>query len=267
MKGHANTMKLPIYQVDAFTDRLYSGNPAAVVLCESELPVVTMQSIAAENNLSETAFVIQTGNHFKIRWFTPTIEVDLCGHATLAAAHVIWNHLSYLLDTVTFFSRSGPLYVRRDGEILYLDFPADIFSETEPPEPLLAGLIIAPLETYKGRDDYLAIYRSQDDILSLCPDMSLISKVAARGIIVSSPGDDVDFVSRFFAPRAGVPEDPVTGSAHTTLIPYWSSRLAKKQLVAKQLSKRGGMLICVDFGRRVEIGGRAITYLVGEISV
>jgi PhzF family phenazine biosynthesis protein len=260
-------MNFPMYQVDAFTDRLFSGNPAAVVLCESELPVTTMQSIAAENNLSETAFILCTDKQFSIRWFTPTVEVNLCGHATLAAAHVIFKHLSFSGDTLSFSSKSGPLYVRQGGELLYMDFPADVISRVDPPESLVIGLVIRPLEVFKGRDDYLAIFESQDDILSISPDMKVISKVPSRGIIVSSPGNDVDFVSRFFAPQSGVPEDPVTGSAHTTLIPYWSKRLAKKLLLAQQLSKRGGSLFCENLGSRVQIGGHAITYLVGEISV
>ena len=258
-------MKLPLYQVDAFTGRLFTGNPAAVVLCESELSAETMQSIAAENNLAETAFVVTIKTNHQIRWFTPTVEVDLCGHATLAAAHVLFNHLSLSGNTVSFSSKSGPLYVRQDGEILYLDFPADSISAVEPPEPLIRGLGDKPTELYRGRDDYLAIFDNEDNIISLRPDMALISKVPSRGIIVSSTGREVDFVSRFFAPQSGIPEDPVTGSAHTTLIPYWSKRLAKQHLRAKQLSKRGGELVCKDLGKRVEIGGQAVTYLVGEI--
>jgi predicted PhzF superfamily epimerase YddE/YHI9 len=260
-------MNLPIYQIDAFTGHLFKGNPAAVVFCESFLADPMMQSIAAENNLAETAFVVKKGREFQIRWFTPTIEVNLCGHATLAAAHAIFNHLTFSGDLVLFSSKSGPLYVRRDGEILYLNFPADVFSVVDPPQPLVDGLGIRPIETYKGRDDYLAIFQSEDEILSLCPDMSLMMKVPSRGVIVSSQGKKVDFVSRFFAPQAGIPEDPVTGSAHTTLIPYWSKKLGKNQLSAEQISKRGGDLVCQHFGERVEIGGRAITYLLGEISV
>jgi PhzF family phenazine biosynthesis protein len=259
-------MNLPLYQVDAFTGRLFAGNPAAVVLCETELSASLMQSIAAENNLAETAFVVNEGGQFQIRWFTPTVEVDLCGHATLAAAHVIFNHLAFSGERITFSSKSGPLYVRQDAGILFLDFPADMFSEDDAPESLVDGLAMRPRETYKGRDDYLAIFENQDDIVSLRPDMSLISKVPSRGVIVSSPGRDVDFVSRFFAPQCGIPEDPVTGSAHTMLIPYWSKRLDKKQLSARQLSERGGELVCRDLGSRVEIGGRAITYLIGQFS-
>lgn len=265
-------MNFPIYQVDAFTDRLFAGNPAAVVLCEPGLSAETMQAVAAENNLAETAFVmkafvVKEGQGFQIRWFTPTVEVDLCGHATLAAAHVIFNHLDFLGDMVSFSSRSGPLYVRQKDGLLFLDFPADAVYEAAAPEGLIDGLGIQPIEIYRGRDDYLAIFDRQEDIQSLKPDMERISTIPSRGVIVSSPGADVDFVSRFFAPRVGVPEDPVTGSAHTTLIPYWSKRFSKKELSAKQLSKRGGELTCRDMGDRVEIGGRAVTYLIGEISV
>lgn len=259
-------MKLPIYQVDAFTGRLFKGNPAAVVLTESELSAETMQFMAAENNLAETAFVVTARKSYQIRWFTPTVEVDLCGHATLAAAHVIFNYLNFFGKELTFTSKSGPLYVRQDGEILYLNFPADSISVAEPPEPLINGLGVKPIELYKGRDDYLAIFDNEDSIVSLSPDMASISKVPSRGVIASAKGYEVDFVSRFFAPQSGVPEDPVTGSAHTTLIPYWSKRLAKQHLRAMQVSKRGGELECKNLGKRVEIGGRAVTYLIGEIT-
>ena len=260
-------MKYPIYHVDAFTGRLFTGNPAAVVFSESELTPETMQSIASENNLSETAFAVPAGEAYRIRWFTPTVEVDLCGHATLAAAHVIFNHLSYSGSTISFSSKSGPLYVRKDREILYLSFPADSIQAVEPPQLLIDGLGVTPTETYKGRDDYLAIFDDENMILSLCPDMGLLSKVPARGVIVTGPGHQVDFVSRFFAPQVGVSEDPVTGSAHTTLTPYWSKKLGKRHLQAKQISKQGGELVCQDLGKRIEIGGRAVTYLVGEISM
>jgi PhzF family phenazine biosynthesis protein len=210
-------MKLPVYQVDAFTDRLFKGNPAAVVLCESALSIDTMQSIAAENNLAETAFVINVGNETEIRWFTPTVEVDLCGHATLAAAHVLFNHLHVSGNRIAFSSKSGLLYVRQEGESLYLDFLSDSISAVEPPETLIMGLGMEPKELYKGRDDYLAIFENEGNIVSLRPDMAFISQVPSRGVIVSAPGYEVDFVSRFFAPQSGIPEDPVTGSAHTTL--------------------------------------------------
>jgi PhzF family phenazine biosynthesis protein len=260
-------MKLPIYQVDAFASRLFAGNPAAVVICETDLPVPVMQSIAAENNLAETAFLAKKDEQFQIRWFTPTMEVDLCGHATLASAHVIFNHLAFSGERITFSSKSGMLYVRKDGEILFLDFPADPVSETEAPDALIQGLAKKPSKVFKGRSNYLVVFENQEQILALQPDFGLISKVPAGGVIVTGPGQDADFVSRYFAPQCGIPEDPVTGSAHTTLIPYWSKRLGKKELSAKQLSARGGELICRDSGERVEIGGRAITYLIGTISV
>ena len=212
-------MKLPIYQVDAFAGRLFTGNPAAVVLSESELSPEIMLSIAAENNLAETAFVVIAGKKHQIRWFTPTLEVDLCGHATLAAAHVIFNHLKFSGNAVSFSSKRGPLYVRQEGEILYLDFPADSISPVEPPGVMISGLGVKPTEVYKGRDDYLALFDNEEKVASLCPDMALLSKVPSRGVIVSSTGREADFVSRFFAPQSGIPEDPVTGSAHTTLIP------------------------------------------------
>jgi len=258
-------MKLPIYQIDAFAGRLFSGNPAAVVFPESELPSEKMQAIAAENNLAETAFVLADGANYQIRWFTPTDEVDLCGHATLAAAHVLFNHLNYSSDTITFSSKSGPLHVSKDGEILYLNFPADTLQVAELTADIISGLGAKPIEIYKGRDDYLALFNSEEDISSLSPNMDMLCRVTSRGIIVSAPGNESDFVSRFFAPKLGIPEDPVTGSAHTALIPYWSGKLGKQQLFARQISKRGGELMCKDLGKRVEIGGRAVTYLVGEI--
>ena len=226
-----------------------------------------MQSIAAENNLSETAFIVSEGESFQIRWLTPEVEVDLCGHATLAAAHVIFNHLNYSGSTVSFSSRSGHLSVRKEGEVLALNFPVDSIQAVDPSKPLIIGLGATPTEIYKGRDDYLAIFENEDTILSLSPDMQALSKVPSRGVIVSAPGSEVDFVSRFFAPQCGISEDPVTGSSHTTLTPYWSKKLAKQQLRARQLSRRGGELVCKDLGSRVEIGGQAVTYLVGEISL
>jgi PhzF family phenazine biosynthesis protein len=260
-------MKMVIYQIDAFASRLFSGNPAAVVFPKSELPSETMQAIAAENNLAETAFVVNDANNYQIRWFTPTVEVDLCGHATLAAAHVLFNHLGYSDNTVLFSSKSGPLYVRKEGEVLYLNFPADTLCEVKTPTDLIDGLGARPVETFRGRDDYLAIFENEKTISSLSPDMNILCKVPSRGVIVSGPGRETDFVSRFFAPQSGIPEDPVTGSAHTTLIPYWSKKLGKQNLNARQISKRGGELVCKDLGKRVEIGGRAVTYLEGQISL
>ncbi|MBT4484138.1 MAG: PhzF family phenazine biosynthesis protein [Candidatus Latescibacteria bacterium] len=260
-------MKIPIYQIDAFAGRLFSGNPAAVAFPKSELPPETMQAIASENNLAETAFVVIDGKNYQICWFTPTVEVDLCGHATLAAAHVIFNHLGYSDDTVLFSSKSGPLYVRKEEKVLYLNFPADTLHEVEPSADIINGLGARPIETFRGRDDYLAIFENEKTISSLSPDMNILCRIPLRGVIVSGPGCESDFVSRFFAPQSGIPEDPVTGSAHTTLIPYWSKKLEKQNLNAKQISKRGGELVCKDLDKRVEIGGRAVTYLEGEISL
>ena len=226
-----------------------------------------MQAIAAENNLAETAFVLSSGSNYRIRWFTPTVEVDLCGHATLAAAHVIFNHLGYYKDTITFLSKSGQLHVRKEKDIFYLNFPADSIKMAEPVKAIINGLGAKPIELYKGRDDYLAIFDSEKIISSLSPNMTILCTVPSRGLIVSAKGDSCDFVSRFFAPQIGIPEDPVTGSAHTLLIPYWSKKLGKQHLYARQISKRGGELICKHLESRVEIGGRAVTYLIGEISL
>jgi PhzF family phenazine biosynthesis protein len=264
-------MRLDIFQIDAFTDRLFAGNPAAVVLCENELSGKLMQSIAAENNLAETAFVTKKPDRLAIRWFTPTVEVDLCGHATLAAAHVLFEHQGVAGSLLSFESRSGMLRVHKIDDGLWLDFPTDRFvRENTTPEELIKGLGIEPRELYRGRDDYLAILDSEDFIQDLSLDQAALTTLArlpVRGVIVSAPGNEVDFISRFFAPQCGIPEDPVTGSAHTTLIPYWSNRLGKKKMKARQLSARGGSLLCEDHGDRVMIGGSAVTYLKGEIYV
>ena len=262
------TMRLPIYQVDAFTDTLFEGNPAAVILCENALSDAVMQSIAAENNLSETAFVMGNLDSLSIRWFTPTVEVDLCGHATLAAAHILFEKHGDMDGGLAFDSRSGILRVRKEKALIWLDFPMDRLTQVEPfPEALIEGLAIQPREVYRGRDDYLAILDDEKAISTLRPDLSAISRLSCRGVIVSAQGNEADFVSRFFAPQSGVPEDPVTGSAHTTLTPYWSKRLGKKKMRAKQLSFRGGMLFCENHGERAGIGGSAVTYLKGEITI
>jgi PhzF family phenazine biosynthesis protein len=258
-------MKLTIYQVDAFSDRLFGGNPAAVVVTKEPLPDALMQSVAAENNLAETAFVHTDGGEHRIRWFTPTTEVDLCGHATLAAAHVFFKHLVCAPGRITFGSRSGPLHVRRSGGLLWLEFPADTAESVPADDPLTKALGRKPLELYRGRDDYMAVFAGEDDIATLDPEMALLSRLDARGVIVTARGAENDFVSRFFAPQSGIAEDSVTGSAHTTLTPYWAKRLQKTELTARQLSLRGGVLRCRDLGERVEIGGKAVTYMVGEI--
>lgn len=258
-------MTVPFYQVDAFTDRLFGGNPAGVCPLENWLPDETMQKIAMENNLSETAFFIKKEEGFHIRWFTPKVEVNLCGHATLASAHVIFNYMGYTGEKITFESRSGLLNVTREGDLLILDFPSNVPQRTALPNEFVQALNITPVQCFRGKDDYLLLYKSQQEIEALIPDHRKLEKMDARAVIVTAPGSDVDFVSRFFAPRVGVDEDPVTGSAHTILIPYWAEKLGKKEMNAKQLSRRGGKLFCRCKGDRVDIGGRAVTYLKGEI--
>jgi PhzF family phenazine biosynthesis protein len=261
-------MKLSIYQIDAFTDKLFGGNPAAIVPLEQWLPDETMLNIAAENNLAETAFYVPVESGFHIRWFTPTVEVDLCGHATLAAAYVIFNIENYEGYTVKFQSRSGELRVDCKEDWLTLNFPADQYHVAVPPPALAESLnTTALLEVYKGKMDYMVVVESEEVVKTLDFDIIILSTIPARGIIVTAPGSDVDFVSRFFAPQSGIDEDPVTGSAHTTLIPYWAEKLEKNKLSAKQLSKRGGFLKCELDGERVYIGGQAKLYLKGEIII
>ena len=260
-------MKLKMYQVDAFTENVFSGNPAAVVPLESWLPDETMQNIALENNLSETAFFISTANGFHIRWFTPAAEVDLCGHATLAAAHVLFNHLNFSGKEIQFESRSGVLRVKKEANWILLNFPASFVNETTITENIEEAFSISPQQCFRGRDDLMLVYQNVEEIKNLKPDFQKISKINTRGIIVTAKSDKYDFVSRFFAPAVGVNEDPVTGSAHTMLIPYWAKTLAKNELSAKQISARGGILKCKYLNDRVEIGGQATTYLTGEIFI
>ncbi len=260
-------MKLTLYQVDAFTDTQFHGNPAAVCPLTAWLDDELLQAIAEENNLSETAFYVPEGDHFLIRWFTPICEVDLCGHATLATGYVLFHHRNYAGPTITFSSRSGRLTVRKEGENLILDFPADNPVPVPSPPGLAEAMGVPPLEVYRGKDDFLAIYTDQTVVENLRPDYARVEKIPCRGIIVTAPGNNVDFVSRFFGPQSGIAEDPVTGSAHTTLVPYWSKRLGKTTLLATQVSKRRGDLRCVLKANRVEIGGRACTYMVGEITL
>jgi len=260
-------MILPIYQVDAFTDHLFGGNPAAVVPLENWLPAQIMQHIAAENNLAETAFFMKELSGYRIRWFTPLAEVNLCGHATLATAHVLFHHLDFGGTVIEFQSKSGILRVNREKELLTLDFPADIMQEVLIPDDLVEAIGRKPLTAFKGKTDYLLVYSSQQEIAQMQPNMHKLIKTEARGVMITAPGTEVDFVSRFFAPRVGVPEDPVTGSAHTSLTPYWSKRLNKPVLTAIQLSKRKGHLKLTCKGDRVEISGQAVTYLKGEIYI
>ncbi|MEO8663594.1 MAG: PhzF family phenazine biosynthesis protein [Bryobacteraceae bacterium] len=259
-------MKIPIYQVDAFTGNLFAGNPAAICPLESWLDTARLQSIAAENNLSETAFFVRTGDRYHLRWFTPAVEVDLCGHATLAAAYVIFRFLEPSLESVEFDTRSGVLVVKRAGEQLAMDFPA------RKPEPvgmnakLIVGLGKAPVQLLASRD-YLAVYSTEEDVRGLRPDMNTLSGIDRFAVIATAPGRDCDFVSRFFAPAQGVPEDPVTGSAHCTLAPYWSERLGKSVLRARQVSARGGELVCEMAGDRVILKGQSVLYLEGSIYI
>jgi predicted PhzF superfamily epimerase YddE/YHI9 len=298
-------MNIPIYQVDAFTDHVFGGNPAAVCPLESWLPDAVLQSIAMENNLAETAYVVRTGSTVEIRWFTPVLEINLCGHATLASAHVLFEHLGHPGDEIVFSSKSGPLRAARGGGLITLDFPA---FEPEPiatPEALVRGLGRKPLETLRGRD-ILAVFGSEAEVAAIEPDFAAIRTLDCIGVIATAPGsaatergtltarsrrsmaapggvaaersgvpaergeapaEQVDFVSRFFAPRAGVPEDPVTGSAHTLLVPFWAGRLGKTRFHAVQVSKRRGDLVCELKNGRVLMGGKAVTYLRGDIEV
>jgi len=261
-------MQLRIYQVDAFTHQLFSGNPAAVLPLEAWLSDDILQNIAAENNLSETAFFKREKGDFNIRWFTPVAEVNLCGHATLAAAHVLWQHLGYQTNEITFHSRSGKLGVSKTGDVYTLDFPNDKLTKTETPDIVRKALGSAvPLECFKGRENYLLAFENQAAVAALAPDFHLLEQLKTRGLIATAPGDEVDFVSRCFFPFYGINEDPVTGSAHTTLAAYWSQRLGKPELTARQISRRGGTLTCLISGERTLISGGAVTYFSGTIEV
>jgi PhzF family phenazine biosynthesis protein len=259
-------VQIPVYQVDAFTDSVFKGNPAAICPLDDWLPEETMQSIAAENNLSETAFFVKNGSGYKLRWFTPAVEVDLCGHATLASAFVLFNLLGEKHDRILFETKSGVLTVVRHGDLLALDFPSRPPAPVEPCTGLFDALGIKPREILAARD-YLAVYDSEDVLRSLAPDMEGLKHIDKFAVIATAPGNDCDFVSRFFAPAKGVPEDPVTGSAHCTLIPYWANRLGKTQLRARQISRRGGDLFCELHGNRVEIAGHGALFLKGEILI
>jgi PhzF family phenazine biosynthesis protein len=259
-------MKIPIYQIDAFTDERFRGNPAAVCILQEWLAGDLMQKIAAENNLAETAFVVSRGDSHELRWFTPKTEVDLCGHATLATAYTFREHLDYRLPEINFKTQSGVLNIVYGDDFISMIFPRRPGVRCEAPSDLLNSIRMKPVEVLKSRD-YLVVLSSEDEVTHLKPDFELLKAVDALGVIVTSRGGGVDFVSRFFAPQAGINEDPVTGSSHTTLIPYWSEKLGKRKLEARQLSERGGKLFCEDLGDRVKISGKAVTYLVGEITV
>ncbi len=259
-------MEISLYQVDAFASSVFSGNPAAVCPLREWLPESLMQSMARENNLSETAFLVPEGDAYRIRWFTPEAEVDLCGHATLASAHVIFSFLDTGRTRVSFQSRSGPLRVSRSGDLLVMDFPSQPPRACEVPAGLLPALG-AEARTVLCSEDYFVVFSDEEEILALKPDMNGLARLGLRGVIVTAPGKNIDFVSRFFAPGIGIPEDPVTGSAHCALVPYWAERLRKNDLHARQISRRGGELFCRDLGDRVEIAGRAALYMTGTIFV
>lgn len=260
-------MKLPIHQVDAFTATLFRGNPAAVVTLDAWLPADLMQSIASENNLSETAFVIPRETDAPLRWFTPTVEVDLCGHATLAVAHVLFAHHFVGRGELTFDTRSGTLAVRRHGDILSLDLPSRPGTCIDVPAELTAALGARPAEAYLAGEATMAVFEAESAVRDLAPDFARVSALDTSAVIVTAPGSDVGFVSRFFAPAKGVPEDAVTGSAHCTLAPYWAERTGRRTLLARQLSARGGELECTVLADRVLISGRCVDYMRGEIEL
>ena len=259
-------MRIPYYQVDAFTRRTFGGNPAGVCPLDNWLPDEILRQIAAENNLAETAFLVRRGRQCLLRWFTPLVEVDLCGHATLATAHVLFSELGWPEPQVHFETLSGKLAATRKGEAIELDFPSRPPVPCRAPEALLKGLGLSPREVLRARD-LMAVYDSAEEVAALNPDMALLAKLDCLGIIATARGTDVDFVSRFFAPQAGIPEDPVTGSSHSTLIPFWAGKLGKTEMVARQISRRGGELHCRQAGERVSIGGHAVTYCRGELEV
>jgi PhzF family phenazine biosynthesis protein len=262
-------MKLPLYHVDAFTDAPFGGNPAAVCPLEAWLPDATMQAIALENNLSETAFFVREGDHYGLRWFTPQIEVNLCGHATLASAFVLYECLGATESTLEFETKSGRLRVARaEAGKLAMDLPSWMPDAWDNLSAVAAALRAQPDAVFKARDG-LALFASESEVLALAPDFAAVEELDCLGLIATAPasGEGVDFVSRFFAPGAGIDEDPVTGSAHCTLTPFWAARLGKNELVARQISARGGELYCKLEGDRVEVAGRATLYLEGLIEV
>jgi predicted PhzF superfamily epimerase YddE/YHI9 len=261
-------MKLTIYQVDAFAESVFQGNPAAVCPLNEWLPDEILLKVAAENNLAETAFYVIKDNLIEIRWFTPKREVDLCGHATLATAYVLVKMENYKGDIIPFYSvRSGDLPVSVIGNSFVLDFPLDEINEIELSSELINATSIKPTIAFRGRSDIMLVFDNQFDIENIKPNLSIIEQLDTRGIIVTAKGDDCDFVSRFFAPQCGINEDPVTGSAHTTLTRYWAAILNKNQLTAQQISSRKGILECKMVGNRVEITGKAALYMKGEIYI
>jgi len=260
-------MRIEYYHVDAFTEPGLLGNPAGVCIMDSFLPDNILQMIAFENNLSETAFVVSTTNGYDIRWFTSETEVDLCGHATLAAAHVLFFHKDFPKAVIHCRSKSGNLSIENNSDVLVLDFPSRPPLSCRTPAKLIEALGQQPVDILASERDYFAVFSNEDTIKDLSPNMEVLKQIDKFGIIVTAVGKDVDFVSRFFAPCEGIPEDPVTGSAHCTLIPYWTKHLSKTKMIARQLSRRGGQIYCSDAGDRVKIGGRAKTFMHGYIEV
>lgn len=260
-------MNIPLYQFDAFTRHRFGGNPAAICVLDEWLDEDVMQCIAAENNVSETAFFVGSQGSYDLRWFTPAVEVDLCGHATLATAHLVLNLLEPDIGEVTFHTKSGDLSVTRDGDRLSMLFPARPPRPIETPALITDALQVEPLAVFQSRD-MLALFENEQQVRDLSPDFNALARIESGfAVIVTAPGDEVDFVSRFFAPNAGIPEDPVTGSAHCTLIPFWSDRLNKDVLHAKQVSKRGGELFCEHLGDQVRISGYVTEYSHGHIFI
>lgn len=258
-------LELKRYQVDAFAEEIFKGNPAVVCPLETWLPDDMMQRIAMENNLSETAFYVKEAEGYRIRWFTPAVEVNLCGHATLATAFVLFNHEKYADDKIIFNSRSGPLQVTRANGLITLNFPADIATEISVTPEFYAGLPEKPSKILKGKTDIMLVYDNESQIKNCKPDFNALKSIKARGIMITAKGESVDFVSRFFGPQSGIDEDPVTGSAHTTLVPYWAKVLNKTKLTAKQISAREGKLLCELQGDRVAMSGTAKLFSTGTI--
>tara|TARA_B100001093_G_scaffold85722_1_gene77441 strand:- start:2936 stop:3718 length:783 start_codon:yes stop_codon:yes gene_type:complete len=259
-------MKLDVYYVDAFADNVFSGNPAAVIFSDLDDEDI-MQSIASENNLSETAFINQNNGINNIRWFSPSTEVNLCGHATLASGYVYFNFINQNDKKIIFSSASGNLAVEKKDAFLELDFPKDIFNEVDYINKVQDIIGVKPIKTYLGEINLFAELESEADVKNINPDFDKLLNLDGQGLIISSKSEDFDFVSRYFCPKYGINEDPVTGSAHTTLIPYWAEKLDKTSMVAKQISNRGGVLYCTNLDNRVLIGGKAVLYMKGEINI
>lgn len=259
-------MKSKIYQVDAFAKEVFTGNPAAVCPLEEWPADDRLQKIAAENYLPETTFYVKKDNYYEIRWFSPEAEVDLCGHATLAAGYILFNYENHNGDIIEFHSlKSGKLTIKKEGEFLTLNFPTDVYEEIVITNQMQAAFNFPPKRAFKGRTDYMLVFENEEQIKNIIPNLDIVAEMGGRGTIVTAKGNKVDFVSRFFAPQIGIDEDPVTGSAHTTLSPYWSEVLGKDKFTAIQLSDRKGYLQCKYLGDRVEISGQCKLYMAGEV--